>query len=75
MVQVGTLFPVYFHIDEMGIHDAGRLLLFETLPFHHVAPMTGSIADAHQEGFILYTGFLQGLFPPGIPIHGIMRVL
>ena len=75
MIQVRPLFPIHFYIDKMLIHEDGRPLVLETLPFHDMTPVAGGIADADQDRLVLGAGGGQGFFTPGIPIHGIMGVL
>src|SRR6185437_14018034 len=75
MIQIGTLLPVDLDVDEMLVHVPGSLRVFETFPLHDMAPMTRGIPDAHQDRFVLLAGRLQGLFPPGIPVHRVMGML
>jgi len=75
MVQIGPFLPVDLDIDKMLVHEAGRIGIFETLPLHHMAPVTGCIADTHENGLILLLRLLQRFFSPGVPIHGIMCML
>jgi len=45
-VDVGALFAVDFHIDEVRVHLRRRGFVFERLVRHHVAPVTSGVADA-----------------------------
>ena len=40
-----------------------------------MAPVTGGIADAEEDGLILPAGFLEGNGAPGIPIDRVIGVL
>jgi hypothetical protein len=40
-----------------------------------MAPMAGRVADVHQDGFVFFACSRQSLWAPGIPIHGVVRVL
>ncbi|MPN30053.1 hypothetical protein SDC9_177510 [bioreactor metagenome] len=37
--------------------------------------MAGGVADGDEEGAVLLSGFLEGLAPPGVPVHGIVGML
>src|SRR5688572_9748153 len=75
MIEVRPLFPVYFNIDEMLIHDRSRGLVFKTFPLHNMAPMASRIANTYQDGFIIFFRFVQCLISPGIPVNRIMGML
>src|SRR5260221_2033689 len=75
MVEVGPFFPVDLDVDEMFVHETGRVRVFEAFSFHYMTPVTGGITDAYQNGLVLRTGFLQSFFTPGKPIHWVMCVL
>ena len=49
--------------------------MLKALMGHHMAPVTGTIAHAQENGFILRLGSSQGFFTPGIPINRIIRML
>ena len=40
-----TLLAVHFHVDEMAVHHLRHLRVFETLAFHHMAPVARRITD------------------------------
>ena len=47
MIEVGAFFPVDLDVDKMLIHQACHSFVLKTFPFHHMAPMTGRITNAH----------------------------
>ena len=59
----------------MGIHEHGRLLILKRLVFHHVAPVAGAVAHAHDDQFVLLSCPLPSCFTPRHPIHRIVLVL
>src|SRR4051812_8398116 len=75
MVQIRPLFPVDLDIDKMLIHERGRFLVLKTLLFHNMAPMTGGITNAYQQGFVQLLRLVQRFISPGIPVNGVMRML
>src|SRR5439155_14117037 len=75
IVQVGTLFTVYLYVDEMFIHQPGNVGVFKGFPLHHMTPVTGGIADGEENWLVLRLGASQGFVSPGIPVHGIVRML
>ena len=56
-------------------HLRGNGFVLEALPFHHVAPVAGGIADGEENGFVLRAGCLEGLRAPWIPVNRIVGVL
>ena len=46
LIDVGHLFAIDLHADEALVHEARRLRVLEGLVRHHVAPVTGGVADA-----------------------------
>jgi hypothetical protein len=40
-----------------------------------MAPVARGVANAEENGFILFLGPTQGLFSPSIPVHGIVSML
>ncbi len=75
LVEVGPFLPVNLDADEGRIEDPGGLFVGEGLPLHDVAPVAGRVADGQEDGLVLAPGPFEGLVPPGVPIHGIVRVL
>ncbi len=74
-VHVGALLAIHLDRHVMFVHQRGDRLVFKTLPLHHVAPVTGRVADREENGFVFQSGFLKRLLAPRIPIHRIVRVL
>ncbi len=74
-IEIGPLFAIDFDVDEMLVHDGGGALVLERLVLHHMAPVTGGVADADQHRFVLALRCLQCFLPPRIPIDGIVLVL
>ena len=56
------------------IGDAIRRVL-EGLALHHVAPMARRVADGEEHGAVLGAGPGEGVFPPRVPVHGVVGVL
>ena len=75
IVQVRALLAVDFDADKMGIHDGCCRCIFKTFLFHHMAPMASRVADGYQDGFVFFICSRQSLWTPGVPIHGVVRVL
>ena len=42
---------------------------------HHVTPVARGITDAEQDQLVFFLCPLDGFRAPGVPIHGIVRVL
>ena len=40
-----------------------------------MAPVAGRVADGYQDGFIFFSCSRQSFWTPGVPIHGVVRVL
>src|SRR5947209_8611941 len=74
-VNVWPFFTVYFYRNKVLIHEGRNLLVLEGLALHHVAPVTGRVADAEQNGLILSLRLLQRFVSPRIPVHRVMRML
>ena len=75
LVQVGALLPVDLDVDEMPIQDGSGPIVLKGLVGHDVAPMAGGVTDAEKDRFVLVARFLQRLFAPRIPFHGVAGVL
>jgi hypothetical protein len=75
LVHVGPLFAVQLDADEMVPQERRHLFALERFPFHDVAPVTGRITDAEEDGFLLRPRLGEGLLAPRKPVHGIVRVL
>src|SRR3982751_6134977 len=75
MIEIGAFLAIYFDVDEMLVHDCGGLFVFKTFALHYMTPVTGGIADAYENGFILLLSGGECLIAPGIPVYGVMSVL
>jgi hypothetical protein len=40
-----------------------------------MAPMARGVADAEENGFVLFLGSSESFFSPGVPIHRVMSML
>ena len=74
-VEIRALFAVDLDAHEVGVQDGCGACVLERLVCHHVAPVTGRVANAEEDGLILVPGPLQRLLAPRIPVHGIVGVL
>jgi hypothetical protein len=74
-VDVGTLLPVHLHADEIRIHVRRGVSVLEGLALHHVAPVTGRIADREQDRQVLDARPAERVGAPRIPVDGVLRVL
>ena len=74
-VQVGTFLAVHLDVHEVLVHQGGDVLVFKGFPLHHVAPVAGRIANAQQDGPILFPRPVQRIIAPGIPVHRVLGVL
>src|SRR5216117_2674098 len=60
---------------EAVVHEASGLVVLEGLVRHHVAPVTGGVADAQEDRFVFLLGPLECLSSPRVPINRILGVL
>ena len=74
-VEVGTFLAVHLHVHERLVHQRGGAFVLERLVRHHVAPVARGVADGQQDGLVLGARSLERLGAPGIPVHGVVRVL
>ena len=74
-VEVRSYLTVHFDTNEFLIEYICRFGIFKGLVAHHMAPMTGSIANTEKNGLILVARSLNGLIPPWVPVNGIVLVL
>jgi hypothetical protein len=75
LVEVGALFAVDLDVDEQVVHEPRRRLVLERLVRHDVAPVTGGVADRKQDRLARLARFVERFVAPGLPVHGIFRVL
>lgn len=69
-VHVGPFLPVHLHRDEVGVEEAGHLLVLEALPVHHVAPVAAGVAHGEEDGLVLGLGLAEGLLAEGYQSTG-----
>jgi len=74
-VEIGTFFPIDLDRDVVSVEEGGDFLVLERFLLHHVAPVTGRIADAQQDRSPQATRGIEGFLAPGIPVHRIVGVL
>ena len=74
-VDVRPLLAVHLDRDEVPVEERRHVRVLERLVLHHVAPVTGGVADGEEDGAVLGPAALERLLPPRIPVHGIEGVL
>jgi hypothetical protein len=55
--------------------DIGDFIVLKAFMFHDVAPVTGRIPGADNDQAVLRFCLGQRRIVPGLPVHGIFRVL
>ena len=75
LVEVGTLLPIDLDVDEPIVHHLGGVGVLEGLVGHHVAPVTGGIADRQQDGLAALPRLAERLLVPRLPMHRVIRML
>ena len=75
LVHIGTLLAIYLYTDKIFVHYSRNFLIFKGFLFHHMAPVTGGIADTHNQRLVFLFRFLKRFLVPGMPVHWIMRML
>ena len=75
LVQVGPLLAVHLHVDEQFVHLGRDVGILETLVGHHMAPVTGRVADREQDRHVASLGLGERLGAPRVPVDGIVAVL
>jgi hypothetical protein len=56
MVEIWPFFPVNLDVDEMIIHETGRIFVLKAFALHHMTPVAGGITNTDQDGFIFRPG-------------------
>ncbi len=74
-IDVGPLLAVDLDVDEVLVHLRGRGGVLEALVRHHVAPVTGRIADRQQHRHVTLHSGGERLVPPLLPVDRIVLVL
>src|SRR5690349_17098972 len=59
----------------MFIENLSDLVILKTLMLHHVAPVTGRVADTEKNRSIELPRAFERLGAPGIPVHRVVGVL
>ena len=75
VIDIGTFLTIYLDIHEVLVHLLGDGRALKDLAFHHVAPVTGGVADTQKDRFVFQTGFGEGLATPRMPVDRIVCML
>ena len=75
LIDIGTLLPVDLEANEMGVHEGGRFLVFESLMLHHVAPMACAVTHTDEHEFSCVLCFPPSIGAPRPPMDRIVLVL
>jgi hypothetical protein len=74
-VEVGPLLAVHLDADEALVHERRGCLVLERLALHHVAPVTGRVADAEEDRRPPCPRLGERRLAPRPPRHRVVRVL
>ena len=74
-VHVRALFAIDLDVDEVFVHECRRRAVLKRFVLHHVAPMAGAVADAHDDQFVFCPRLLPRFFRPRLPIYRVVGVL
>jgi hypothetical protein len=74
-VDVRSLLAVDLDAHVVLVEDARHLLVLERLALHHVAPVTGGVADREQDRLALAPRALERLVAPRVPVDRVVGVL
>ena len=74
-VHIGPLLPVHLHRHIVAVQQRRHLLILKALMGHHMAPVTGGIADGQEDGLVLLLRLVKCFRPPGQPVHRVFTVL
>ena len=75
LVEVGALLAVDLDRHEPVVQVARRRLVLERLAFHHVAPVTGRVADRQEDRPVQQLRPGEGVGTPREPVDRVVRVL
>ncbi len=75
VVDVRPLLAVHLDVYEQPVHQRGCFGVLEGFVGHHVAPMTGGVADRQQDRLVARLRLVQRRGAPGSPMHRVIRVL
>ena len=59
----------------VAIEQLGHRGVLEALVLHHMAPVTGRVADREEDRLVFPTCLLEGGITPGVPVHRVVLVL
>ena len=74
-VYIRPLLSIHLHRHKMPVLNLSDRWVLEGLMLHHMAPVTGRIADRDQQRLALRPSPLEGLFAPWKPVHRVARML
>ena len=74
-VHVGALLAVHLDGDEAGVEHAGDGRILERFVRHHVAPVTGRVADGQEDRLVLAARGGKSLVAPRVPVDRVGCVL
>lgn len=74
-VHIRALLPVDLDRDKIPVDRLRHRPVLKGLMGHDVAPVAGGVADAEEHRLVLLPCGLEGLAPPGAPVHGVFPVL
>ncbi len=74
-VDVGTLLPVHFYVDEARVHHGRGRRVLKGFVGHHVAPVAGRVTDGKEDGHVPKARRCEGVRAPRVPVDGVPGVL
>ena len=74
-VHIRPLLPVHLDRNKVPVQNFRHLPVLKGLVGHHMAPVTGGVADAEKNRLVLLLRPLKSFLTPGIPVHRILPVL
>ena len=75
LVDVGTFLAIDLDVDVQLVHQPRGLLVLERFMRHHVAPVTGGVADRQQDRLVFAPRPTQRLRSPRLPIDRVVGML
>src|SRR5205807_5310599 len=67
-IDIRTFLPVDLGGNEVSVHECGSFRVLEALVSHHMAPMTGRVADGQEHRFVVGAGAGERGGTPGHPV-------
>ena len=74
-IKIRSRLAVHLHAHIVAPHHRRDARVLETLVLHHMAPVAGAVADAHQQRHIALARLGDGRLAPRPPRHRIARML